>query len=78
MACSLPVITTAQPWLVREGRNGIVLDSNDPKSIEEAVLKMIERDNLKGQGKISRDIVEGFDWNLITEKALAQYKELVL
>ncbi|MCK5082876.1 MAG: glycosyltransferase family 4 protein, partial [Candidatus Omnitrophica bacterium] len=27
MACSLPVITTAQPWLVREGRNGIVLNS---------------------------------------------------
>ena len=78
MTCSLPVITTAQPWLVREGQNGVVLNSNDPKSIEGAVLKMIEKDNLKGQGKISRDIVEGFDWNLIAEKALAQYKELVL
>ena len=78
MACSLPVITTAQPWLVKEGGNGIVLDSNAPESIAGAVLKMIKDNNLEEQGKISRDVVKDFDWNLIAEKALEQYKELIL
>ena len=77
MACSLPVITTAQPWLVREGRNGIVLNSNDPKSIAGAVLELIKNNNLKDRGKISRDVVKDFNWDLIAEKALEQYKELV-
>jgi len=38
MACSLPVITTAQPWLVKEEQNGIVLRDNTSVSIEKAVL----------------------------------------
>ncbi|MCK5013153.1 MAG: glycosyltransferase family 4 protein [Candidatus Omnitrophica bacterium] len=77
MACSLPVITTAQSWLVRERQNGIALNSNDPKSIEEAVLKLVENNNLKDQGRISRDVVEDFDWDPIAEKALEQYKKLI-
>ncbi|MCK5179123.1 MAG: glycosyltransferase, partial [Candidatus Omnitrophica bacterium] len=78
MACSLPVITTAQPWLVNEGQNGIVLNSNDPKFIEEAVLRLVKNNNLEDQGKISRDVVKDFDWDSIAEKALEQYEELVM
>ncbi len=78
MACSLPVITTAQPWLVKEGKNGIVLDSNDSQFIEEAVLKLVKNNNLKGQGEISRDAVKDFDWDPIAAKAIEKYQELVL
>ena len=77
MACSLPVITTAQPWLVREGENGVVLNSNSPQAIERAVAELTARGGLKERGRISREIVAGFDWAPIAERALEQYKELV-
>lgn len=77
MACSLPVITTAQPWLVQEGRNGIVLKSNDPELIEGAVLKLVKEGDLKEKGKVSKDIVKDFEWDHIAGKALEEYKEIV-
>lgn len=77
MACALPVITTAQPWLVREGKNGVVLRSNHPRAIEEAVEGLIARGDLKEPGRMSREIVAGFDWDPIAERAIEQYKELV-
>lgn len=77
MACSLPVITTAQPWLVREGENGLVLKTNDSFVIKDAVLRLVRENNLKGKGSISRSIVQKFGWQSIAEKAIEKYKEIL-
>src|SRR3989338_280058 len=77
MACSLPVVTAAQPWLIREGENGLVLKTNDPVVIRDAVLRLVRENNLKRQGSISRRIVEKFGWQNIAEKAVEKYKEIL-
>ncbi|OGX35493.1 MAG: hypothetical protein A3C36_06045 [Omnitrophica WOR_2 bacterium RIFCSPHIGHO2_02_FULL_52_10] len=77
MACALPVITTAQPWLVRGGGNGVFLESNRPERIADAVLRMIRGNRLKEQGNVSRNIVEEFSWDRIARKAVKQYEEVL-
>jgi len=77
MACSLPIVTTAQPWLVREGENGLVLKDNDPRSIRDAVLRLVQEDKLKTQGAVSRTIVQKFEWESIVRKAIEKYEEIL-
>lgn len=77
MACSLPIVTTAQPWLVQEGENGLVLKDNDPCSIRDAVLRLVQEDKLKEQGVISRIIVQKFEWENIAKKAVEKYEEIL-
>ncbi len=77
MACGLPIITTAQPWLVEGEQNGMFIKSNDPDLIASAIEKMIKDGNLKHKGKVSRRIVETYDWSAIASKAFELYKELL-
>ena len=77
MACSLPVITTAQHWLVREGENGLFLKDNDPRFIRDAVLRLAHEDKLQAQGAVSRIIVQKFEWENIARKAIEQYEEIL-
>jgi len=77
MACSLPVITTAQPWLIKEGQNGISLKDNSSESIEKAVLGLVTRKKLNEQGKVSRKIVQDYDWEKIAENAVQQYEQIL-
>ena len=77
MACALPVVTTAQPWLVRDGANGVYLESNDPARLAAAVLTMIKEDCLQEQGNVSRDIVEEFGWERIARQAFERYEKVL-
>lgn len=77
MACSLPVITTAQSWLVREGENGLALKDNDPYSIRDAVLRLVREDKLKTQGAVSRTMVQMFGWESIAQKAIEKYEGIL-
>lgn len=77
MACSLPIITTAQPWLIRQGENGLVLEDNDPRSIRDAVLRLVREDKLKTQGAVSRTIVQDFGWERIAERTVEKYEEIL-
>jgi len=77
MASSLPVITTAQPWLVADKRNGIFLQNNSPKSICEAVLKIINEGNLKQKGQVSKEKAEQYDWNTVAAAALQKYEQVI-
>ena len=78
MACSLPIITTAQPWLVRERKNGFVLQDNSSGSIKDAVIELIKQKKLREQGEVSREIVQDFDWGKIAENAVGQYEQILL
>lgn len=76
MSASLPIITSAQPWLVEGGRNGVYIPQNDALSIAQAVLGLKVGD-LPLQGDISLNIVKDYDWPVIVSKAKVQYSELL-
>ncbi len=72
MAAGLPIITTAQPWLVVGGNNGISIPDNQPSTIADAVLKLAGED-LKAKGAVSLEIAAGYDWSRIASSAIAHY-----
>lgn len=78
MACGLPVITTAQPWLVPEGNNGIVLENNRPCEIALAVIRLIQENQLRQKGKFSEEIVRQYSWSLIAQSAVKDYERLLI
>lgn len=75
MACSLPVITTAQPWLI-QGKNGLLIENNHPVTICRAVLKLIEQKDLCSWGKMSRNISLDYDWSKVVRKAMENYEQI--
>ncbi|MCA9409544.1 MAG: glycosyltransferase family 4 protein [Candidatus Omnitrophica bacterium] len=77
MACSLPIITTAQAWLLRGRDNGIFLENNHPESITKAVEELIQQGSLKSKKNVSAEVVKDFDWKLVTEKAVLEYKKVI-
>ncbi len=76
MAVGLPVVTTAQPWLVAGGKNGIFIPHNDPTTIVTAVLALASGD-LKAKGKVSAEVVNNFDWPAIVRQARHVYAGLL-
>jgi len=77
MACSLPVITTAQPWLIKEEKNGAFVNDNSNESIRKAVLKLVQQRKLNEQGKVSREIVQDYDWKKIADSAVVHYEKIL-
>ncbi len=75
MAAGLPIVTTAQPWLVDNQRNGIFLFDNQPETLAEAVQTLIQGD-YKAKGKFSLDIVRHYDWSKIAGVALDVYQKV--
>ena len=61
----------------KEAQNGIVLQDNSSDSICNAILEIIGKKNLKNQGKISREIVQKFNWKEIAESAIEQYEQIL-
>ncbi|MDD5005696.1 MAG: glycosyltransferase family 4 protein [Candidatus Omnitrophica bacterium] len=77
MACFLPIITTAQPWLVKNNENGITLENNEPKSISDAVIRLVEAGQLKQKGQISNRIAQDYDWKNIVRSAKQKYEQIL-
>jgi len=74
MACGLPVVTTAQPWLVTGARNGIFIPNNEPETITAAVLGLA-RGDLKVKGGVSVEVAKDYDWPAIVQKAKPAYAD---
>jgi len=77
MACFLPIVTSAQPWLIKDGKNGIYLENNEPKSISSAVINLVKEYKLKQKGRISNEIAQGYDWKNIVKSAKEKYTEIL-
>ncbi len=73
MAAGLPVITTAQPWLVAGGGNGTLISDNHPSTIAQSVIALAKGD-LKIKGAISSNIVKDYDWPIIVRRILGLTK----
>ncbi|MBI3314519.1 MAG: glycosyltransferase family 4 protein, partial [Candidatus Omnitrophica bacterium] len=76
MAAGLPVVTTAQPWLIPAGRNGVFIPDNQPSTIARSVLVLAAQD-LKAKGAASADIVKDHDWPQIARRAQGLYQKIL-
>ncbi len=76
MAAGLPIITTAQPWLVRGESNGRFIGNNEPQTIAQAVIDVAIKD-VKAQGAVSLGIVKDYDWALIARRAKEYYEQIL-
>jgi len=77
MACGLPVITTAQPWLIKDGQNGLMIKDNSAETIQKAVEQIVHKGRLKEMGEVSRGIVGDYDWGRIADLAIEQYGRII-
>ena len=82
-ACGLPVVVTrlkAIGRIVKDGENGLVVDSEDVAGYAAAFLRLIEdRDLARRLGRSGRELVEReFDWREIMKREAALYTQDVL
>lgn len=77
MACSLPVITTAQPWLVENKKNGVAIQNNESATIKSAVLNLIESGRLKEMGNESLRGVQPYDWQKVALAGIRKYEHML-
>jgi len=74
--CGLPVVSTGQAWLIKEGENGYVIPPRDPPAMVEAILK-VYNGNRKVMGTVSREIAKDYDFEAIAQIAIKQYQKLL-
>jgi len=82
MSCGRPIVCTTaggNAELVRNGFNGFVVSKRSPEQLSDAVIKLLDDDSLrKRMGENSRKrAVQEFDWELIADKTIAAYKQVL-
>lgn len=79
MACGLPIVSSAQPFLVKNKKNGYVVGINNPEGIAEGIIKIYKsgRKKMKQMGKESKKMAEQYDYENIATLAIKEYKKLV-
>lgn len=82
-ACGLPVVVTrlkAIGRIVKDGENGLVVQSEDVAGYARAFLRLIEdRDLARNLGLAGRELVEReYDWRRIMKREAAEYTEDIL
>ena len=74
--CGLPIVSTGQEWLVRQGQNGYVVPPRDAVTMAEAILNIYGRDR-KAMGIASQEIAKEYDFETIARIAIEQYQRLL-
>jgi glycosyltransferase involved in cell wall biosynthesis len=77
MACGLPIVSSAQPFLVKDGVNGYVVGINNENGLSEGVLKIIRNKEIKEMGKESIKLVQEYDWKNVVDSAERIYRRLL-
>ena len=83
MSCGLPIITTdcGGPLdYVKNNYNGLVVPVNDIEKMKDAMIKLIENEDLRGTFsernlKLTDKIV--FDWSIIEEQYMSMYSKII-
>ena len=77
MACGLAVISfTAQEDAVTDGENGYVIRPS-AEHMAQTILTIYKDGSLKKLKDSSRRIIEKYDWELVVEKIIREYQNLV-
>ncbi|MBI4489910.1 MAG: glycosyltransferase [Deltaproteobacteria bacterium] len=80
-ACALPVIATrvgGTPELIRDGENGLLVDSGDPAQLARAIATLKQdRDRRRRLGQAGRLSAEGCTWEASALQVRAIYDQLL-
>jgi glycosyltransferase involved in cell wall biosynthesis len=81
MACQVPVVATRSggiPEIIEDGKTGLVVDRDDPHALAEAILTLIENENLRdSMGKAGRQrALQLFTWDKMAEQLMRYYDQL--
>jgi glycosyltransferase involved in cell wall biosynthesis len=80
-AAQTPVVATRVggiPEAMSEGKNGLIVNYNDPKALSGAIFTILEDDSLKMQmGKFGREFSKDFSWTNIVNQLESEYFELL-
>lgn len=80
MACGVPVVATkvgGTPEVVKDGKNGFLLEPGRPKLIAEKLIKLLRNKKLRRRmGAAGRKFVEKYDWGIIAERTFEVYQKL--
>lgn len=79
MACGLPIVSSGQPYLVKDGVNGYVVGMNNYMKIAVglAALEEMKAKSIKKMGKNSRDMAEEYNYSVIAKTAIKEYGRLL-
>ena len=82
MTAGVPVVATrvgAVPELISEGKSGLVVDSNNPSAIADAVIKLLGNNELRNSISFAaRDLVyKQFSWDTICAALIQTYREVL-
>jgi len=80
-AAQTPVVATRVggiPEAMSEGKNGLIVDYNDPKTLSAAIFSILEDDSLNREmGNFGREFSKGFSWSSIINQLESKYLELL-
>jgi len=79
MAACLPVVATrvgAVPELISDGRNGLVVETNNPLAIADAVIRLLGKSELRSAiGSAARETVwREYSWETICSSLIGMYE----
>lgn len=77
MACSLPVVSSAQPFLVRDKVNGFVVGMENPEGLAKGIIKIFEEKLGKEFGIAGKKFAQEYSWDSIAKVAIGRYNKLV-
>jgi glycosyltransferase involved in cell wall biosynthesis len=77
MACGLPVVSSSQPFLVENGKNGFVVGVKNPDGIAGAIIKIHKKKVGKKMAKMGEEMVKKYDWDNVAKSAIEIYKKLI-
>lgn len=82
MAAGKPVVATAVggvPYLIEDGRTGILVDPNEPEQIAQALVTLVQNPDLREQmGKASREVaLSRFKTEVVSRKVHEMYRAIL-
>jgi glycosyltransferase involved in cell wall biosynthesis len=81
MACGVPIVSTrigGIPDVVEDGKNGLLTNPNDEKSLAEALIFLMENEEIaKKMGEYGEKKVKNYSWEKIADKTEKVYQNLL-
>ena len=78
MASGLPIVATTirgLPEIIKDGKNGFLVEPKNPEQIAEKVLLLLEKDVLRERiSEKNKEKAKGYSWEAVIEKLERVYE----